>query len=234
MFPRLRAILTMLVLAACSGNPTGPTYQPDLPATWASAVTNTFFPLTPGTVLQYSSQTAQGLETIRVEVLSTARSVNGVAATTLLDQVYLDGALIEETYDWYAQDTDGNVWYLGEDSKEILNGQVVSTEGSWEWGVDGALPGIYMWADPAAHIGTAYRQEFYRGVAEDFGKVITLDQSITVPAGAYTGCIVTEDWVGLDPSQSPEHKTYCPGVGQVESFHVGSTDEPVRLDSKSP
>ncbi len=234
MISRPRIIIAILALAACSGNPTGPAYQPDLPAAWASAVTNTFLPLIPGTVLQYSSQTAQGLETIRVEVLSTSRTVHGVSATSVLDQVYLDGSLVEETYDWYAQDTDGNVWYLGEDSKEILNGQVISTEGSWEWGVDGALPGIYMWADPGAHAGEAYRQEYYRGVAEDFGRVLTLGQSITVPAGSYTGCIVTEDWVGLDPSQSHERKTYCPGVGQVESFHVGSTDEPVRLVSKTP
>lgn len=90
---------------------------------------------------------------------------------------------------------------------------VVSTAGSWEWGVDGALPGIMMWADPAAHIGEAYRQEYARGEAEDWGKVIATDESVTVPAGSFTGCIKTEDWDGL--SSGREHKTYCHSVGVV-------------------
>lgn len=227
------AAVLLITVPGCNGDATGPSYNPDIPAVWASAVTNGFFPLVPGTILQYSGQTAQGLETTTVEVLSTTKLVNGVPATVVLDRVYLDGSLIEETYDWYAQDADGNVWYLGEDSKEIDNGQVVSTEGSWEWGVDGALPGINMWADPTAHVGEKYRQEFYRGVAEDFGKIIAVDQSITVPAGSFTGCIRTEDWVGLDPGAPREHKTYCPQVGQVlETGADGS--EPIELISQTP
>lgn len=226
------AATLLMAVPGCNGDSTGPSYNPVIPAVWASAVTNAFFPLVPGTIFQYSGQTGQGLETNTVEVLADPELVNGVSATAVLDQVYLDGSLIEETYDWYAQDSDGNVWYLGEDSKELDHGQVVSTEGSWEWGVDGALPGIIMWADPAAHVGESYRQEFYRGVAEDFGKVIALDQSATVPAGSFSGCIRTEDWAGLHPG-GREHKTYCPQVGQVlESGADGS--EPMVLISRTP
>lgn len=236
MIPRSVALAATiaLVIPGCNGDSTGPTYSPDLPASWASAVSNPYFPLVPGTIYEYESQTPEGLETITVEVLSQTRQIQGATATIVRDQVFLDGSLVEDTYDWYAEDPEGNVWYLGEDSKEIENGQVVSTAGSWEWGVDGALPGIQMHADPAAHLGEPYRQEFYRGVAEDFGKVITLAQSVTVPAGSFTGCVVTEDWVGLEPGQSHENKIYCPGVGQVESFHLGAGDPHVRLVSKTP
>ncbi len=228
------AILTAALLG-CANNPTGPTpvYNPQIPAAWASAVTNTYFPLVPGTVKNFSGQTPGGLETITYEVLQATKVVNGVTAAVVLDRVYLAGNLIEETFDWFAQDTAGNVWYLGEESREIQNGQVLNTEGSWEWGVDGALPGIYMWADPAAHVGEEYRQEYYQGVAEDLGKVITLSQSITVPGGSFTNCIVTEDRVGADPSQPLAHKTYCPQVGSVHELALdGST--PVVLESQSP
>jgi hypothetical protein len=146
-------------------------------------------------------------------VLPNPRVVNGVSATEVWDRVYLDGELIEETYDWYAQDVDGNVWYLGEDTKEYENGVVKSTKGSWEWGVGGALPGIIMWADPSAYLNEAYRQEFKEGVAEDWGKVIALNEAVTVPAGSFTGCVKTEDWNALESGR--EHKYYCSGYGVV-------------------
>ena len=207
------AAMAMAALPACSSS-TGPSYNPDIPASWAAAVTNPYFPLPPGTVWRYRSDTPDGLETTVTEVLSTTRTVNGVVATAVHDQVLLDGELIEDTEDWYAQDPDGNVWYLGEDTREYEDGQVVSTAGSWEWGVGGALPGIIMWADPAAHLGEEYRQEFARGEAEDFGKVVALDQSVTVPHGGFTGCLKTEDWNGLEPA-AREYKYYCPEVGTV-------------------
>jgi hypothetical protein len=106
------------------------------------------------------------------------------------------------------------VWYLGEDSKEIENGQVVSTEGSWEWGVDGALPGVIMWADPSGHQSEEYRQEYLKGVAEDLAKVVGLDESVEVPSGNYTGCLKTEERSALE-SNSTEFKFYCAGVGTV-------------------
>ncbi len=231
---RSLSILALLGAAAavsCSSSPTGPDYNPVLPTAWASAVTNQFFPLVPGTVLQYSGQTPEGLETIRVEVLSGTRMVHGVAATIVRDRVYLAGQLIEDTYDWYAQDAAGNVWYLGEDSKEIENGRVVSTEGSWEWGVDGALPGIIMWATPSAHIGEEYRQEFYEDEAEDFAKVLAVDQTVVVPFGTFTGCIKTEDWNALEPGPR-ENKFYCPQIGMT--LEIGGGGERVSLMSKTP
>ncbi len=207
------ALAAVALLPACTDNtPTGPDYDPDVPTTLSSTVTNPFFPLEVGSVLTYEGMTDEGLETIVVEVMPGTRTVNGVAARIVRDRVYLDGDLIEDTFDWYAEDAAGNVWYLGEDSKEIENGTVVSTEGSWEWGVDGALPGIIMWADPSAHIGEEYRQEYYEGEAEDWGKVVATGRSVTVPAGNLTGCLEVEEWNALE-SNSTEKKFYCPQLG---------------------
>jgi hypothetical protein len=217
-----------VVVTACSNDPTGPGYSPDIPAAWAASVTNQFYPLVPGTTYQYEGQTPDGLETITIEVLPQTKTINGVVATVVRDRAFLDGELIEDTQDWFAQDAEGNVWYLGEDTKEYENGQVVGTAGSWEWGVDGALPGVVMWADPAAHVGEEYRQEFYQGEAEDWGKVIAVDQGVTVPHGSFTGCIKTEDWSGLEPSVR-EHKTYCPDLGLTLEEKVSGEDELVEL-----
>jgi hypothetical protein len=220
-----------LALAACDGGngPGGPDYDPDIPADLGADVTNPYFPLVPGTRYDFAGDTDQGQETTIVEVLGQTRTVNGVTARVVRDRVYLDGELIEDTFDWYAQGGDGNVWYLGEDSKEIENGQVVSTEGSWEWGVDGALPGVIMWADPAAHFGEDYRQEFYQGVAEDWARALGTDREVSVPAGDFTGCLETEDWNGLE-SGGAERKFYCPGTGLVlETGSGGARVELVEL-----
>jgi len=216
----------MLLAAACSDEPTGPLYTPDLPTDWAAAVTNPYFPLAPGTVWQYLGETGDGTETNIVEVLPDTRAINGITATTVRDRVYLDGVLGEDTYDWYAQDGAGNVWYLGEDSKEIENGVVVGTEGSWEWGVNGALPGVIMWADPSAHLNSSYRQEYLRGEAEDWGKVVATSEVVAVPYGDFSGCIRTEDWSGTEGrSKSLEYKWYCQGLGNVAEMPAGKSAE---------
>lgn len=205
-------LVAAVALTACDGNgPSSPDYNPEIPADLAAEVTNPYFPLVPGTRYDYAGETAEGTETTIVEVLSETRVVNGVTAQVVRDRVFLDDELIEDTRDWYAQDGEGNVWYLGEDSKEIENGVVVSTAGSWEWGVDGALPGIIMWADPGAHLNEAYRQEFYRDVAEDWARVLGTDRTVDVPYGDFAGCLETEDWNGLEAGS--ERKFYCPGIG---------------------
>jgi len=213
---RPMAPATLLVFAglACGSNTTGPDYHPDVPTVWASGVTHPFFPLIPGVRYDYRAQTPGGTETSRVEVLPDTRVIQGVTATIVHDQVFVDGALTEDTFDWFAQDTAGNVWYLGEDSREIENGHVVSTEGSWEWGVAGALPGVVMWADPSAHTDTEYRQEYLKGVAEDVAVVVGLDESVQVPAGTFTGCLKTRERNALE-SGSTEFKYYCRQVGTV-------------------
>ncbi len=232
----LAGILATLALA-CSGSNTAatfsPQYTPVIPTSWTANVTNPYFPLTPGATWQYRAQTSKGVETITVEVLPGKQTVNGIAATAIRDRVYLGGTLLEDTFDWYAQDGDGNVWYVGEATKEYQNGVVVSTEGSWEWGVDGALPGIQMWANPAAKIGIEYRQEYYKGQAEDWGKVIGAGEAAVVPFGNFANCITIEEWVGLDPGEPHDTKQYCPGVGNVSGGRPGASDREV-LISRAP
>jgi hypothetical protein len=188
----------------------GPEYDPGVtPAQLSRTIDNPFFPLPAGARWEYEAETDEGRERTLVEVLSKTRTVWGVEATAVRDRVFLDGELIEDTEDWYAQDTEGNVWYLGEEVKNYENGQLVDTAGSWAAGVDGALPGVAMWADPAAHLGQEYRQEFYKGKAEDWGKVVAVNESVSVPAGSFTGCVKTEDWNALEPGPL-ENKYYCP------------------------
>jgi hypothetical protein len=226
----LFALATIVGCSGCQNDPAGPPYEPVLPSAWAAAVTNPFFPLLPGTVWRYQGATDEGTETIVVEVLAQTRTVNGVAATVVRDRVYLDGELTEDTDDWFAQDAAGNVWYLGENSKEVRNGVVVGTEGSWEWGKDDALPGIVMWADPSAHVGEAYRQEYYRGEAEDWGKVVGLNETVQVPYGNFTGCLKTEDWNGLEGrGNSLEYKYYCRNLGTAAEQPAGDAAERVAL-----
>jgi hypothetical protein len=237
---QLMVVLTTLLLTATgcsegSSGPTAPTIDPDIdPADFVTRVDNPFFPLVPGTTFSYEAETDQGQETQTVEVLDDTKIILGIAATVVHDRVFVEGELTEDTFDWYAQDKDGNVWYLGEDTREVEDAEVVSTDGSWEAGIDGAKPGIIMWGDPAAHIGEEYRQEYYEGVAEDLGKVVAVNESVTVPFGSFTGCVKTEDRNALEPGIL-ENKYYCPQTGVVLEVIVrGGTERNELVDVSEP
>ncbi len=195
--------------------PLGPAqpYEPRITADDLSAeVTNGLFPAPVGATWVFEAETDEGLERIEIEVEAETKDVWGTTARVVRDTEFLDGEMIEDTWDWFAQDGDGNVWYLGEDTQEYEDGEVVSTEGAWEAGVDGALPGVIMLGDP--QVGDEYRQEFFEGEAEDFGEVISVDESVEVEAGSWTGCLKTRDRSVLDP-ELDEFKYYCDGVGTV-------------------
>lgn len=192
--------------------------MPD-PATTSPDVTNPWFPLEPGTRWTYRETTEDG-EEVEVVVTVTSATIETAAGLTgrvVRDTVTQDGEIIEETLDWYAQDADGNVWYLGEDTAEFEDGELSSREGSFEAGVDGALPGVIMPAEPA--VGQEYRQEYYAGVAEDAGAVLALDESATVPAGEYDDLLMTADTNALEPGVL-EHKYYARDVGLVLTIDV--------------
>jgi len=152
--------------------------------------------------------------------------VMGIPVVVVRDTVSVRGDVIEDTYDWYAQDRDGNVWYMGEDSKEYENGRVTSTEGSWEAGVDGALPGIVMQAHPAQ--GQAYRQEYYPGQAEDMAEVAKVGTTKTIGLGDYTDVLVIKEWNPLEPDVV-EQKYYAPGIGVIAEDTVTGGDEQSEL-----
>jgi len=224
-------------LFAAPGTTTGPgapvidpgdggEYAPSIdPADFVDAVDNPYFPLAPGSRWVYEGQSEGTAERIEVEVLDERRTIMGISAVVVRDRVYVDDELAEDTSDWYAQDADGNVWYLGEATTSFEDG-TTSDAGSWEYGVDGALPGIVMPATPT--VGDAYRQEYYAGEAEDMGEVIAVGETVTIGLGEYTDVVVTEDWTPLEPDVI-ENKAYAPGVGVIHEEDVAGGDETVEL-----
>ena len=196
------------------------------PANFVSTVDNPYFPLVPGSVLIYEGMSDGEREVVTIHVTHQTKEILGVRCIVVRDTVKVAGEVSEDTFDWYAQDVEGNVWYMGEDTKEYENGKVSSTEGSWEAGVNGALPGVIMPAHP--EVGLAYTQEHYAGEAEDKGKIIALGEHVTVPFGSFDEVVVTEDWTPLEPNVR-EHKWYAPDVGVVFEEIVKGGDEVLRL-----
>lgn len=192
---------------------------PSTPADFVAEITNPYLAFARGKTFRYEGETDEGLETIVVEVTQDTKTILGVATTVVHDQAFLNGELIEDTFDWFAQDKSGTVWYFGEDSKEIENGVVVSTEGSWQAGVNGARPGIIMLAQP--RVGMKYQQEFAEDVAEDMAKVLSLSETVGIGLGTFTAVLETMEWTPLEPG-AREHKFYKPGLGLVlELAHKG-------------
>jgi hypothetical protein len=184
-------------------------YAPRIdPSEFTTTIDNEYFPLKAGTTFIYQG----GAERSEMSVTSETKKVMGVECVVVDHKEWEGEKLIEKTYDWFAQDKEGNVWYFGEDTKEYKNGEVVSTKGSWEAGVDGAKPGIIMQAHPK--VGQTYRQEYYKGEAEDMAKVLRLNDSVAVPYGSFDHVLVTKEWTPLEPSYH-EHKYYARGVGHV-------------------
>lgn len=196
------------------------------PADFVETIDNPWLPFSPGNKWVYEGREGDEVERIDVTVTDDNRTILGIAATVVRDVVSVDGEVIEDTLDWYAQDEAGNVWYLGEDSKEYEDGELVSTEGSWESGVDGALPGIIMQAEP--EVGDTYRQEFYEGEAEDLAEVARTGDSITVPYGAFDDVLVISEWNPLE-ADVVEEKLYARGVGVIKEQKIEGGSEVVEL-----
>lgn len=188
-------------------------YDPVIdPDNFVSTIDNPCFPLYPGTTFIYAGKADGEVERNSVVVTFRKKLILGVETTVVLDTVWNDGEIAEKTFDWYAQDTQGNVWYFGEFSQEYENGVPINTAGSWVAGVDGAKPGIIMPAHP--RVGQTYRQEYYAGEAEDMARVLRLDARFSVPNGAFDDVLVTRDWTPLEPGFA-ERKFYAPCIGNI-------------------
>jgi hypothetical protein len=194
------------------------------PATFTTEIDNPYWPMEPGTRWTYRETDAEGgvLKVVVTVTSETKKIANGVTARVVRDTVTEDGAVVEDTFDWYAQDADGSIWYLGEDTAEFEKGKISSRSGSFEAGVDGALAGVALPANPEDDL--RYRQEYFAGEAEDQGEVVGVDEQVEVKAGHYEHVLMTKDTNPIEPKVL-EFKFYARGVGPVFAIGVsGSSD----------
>lgn len=229
----------LILVTACSGGAettsSAETYTFNLTATdFVPGIDNPYYPLIPGTKWVYEAKLEDGtIERNEIEVLHETREIMGVTATIVHDVVYVEGQVTEETFDWYAQDKDGSVWYLGEDVNNYENGVLSNHAGSWEWGKNGALPGIIMWPDPSAHLNEEYYQEYYVGEAEDKGQVLGVNESVTVPYGSFENVVKTYDFSAIDPDLK-ENKFYAAGIGNIKEIDLSTGEEVVLIEFTPP
>ncbi len=193
------------------------------PADFIAQIDNPYLPFLRGAKWVYRETDPTGSsQKITVTVTTHSKQILGIAAIVVHDVATEKGHLVENTYDWYAQDTCGNVWYLGENTKEFENGKVVSTAGSWEAGVDGAQPGVVMPAD--RQVGLSYRQEYYAGEAEDAAEILSLVEQAQVPFGHFRDVLLTKETTPLH-RRALEYKLYAQGIGVVLALSIsGGSD----------
>jgi hypothetical protein len=193
------------------------TFESDTP------IDNAYFPLNSGTIKAYEGNTEETkkdslpLESNQIFATFDTKEILGVDAFVVRDVSWQEGVLVEDTIDWFAQDTAGNVWYMGENATNYEYddaGNFLSTnnDGSWEAGVDGALPGFVMEANP--QVGDNYYQEFLQGEAVDQAEVVSTNDSVSIGLGDYQNVLKTRDFTQLEPDAF-EFKYYAPGVGQI-------------------
>ena len=237
MFRRHAAGLCAMALAGIvasgawnsSQGATGTDYHPVLdPANFVSTIDNPYFPLPVGRTLVYQGVEDGQTQIDTVTVTSQTKVILGITATQVSDVSTHNGALLEKTFDWYAQDRDGNVWYLGEDTTAFLPHGKTDTSGSWQAGVNGAEPGLIMEANP--QVPDAYRQEFLAGEAEDTAWVVQVGGTVTVPYGKLRNVLTTLEATQVEPG-SYDRKVYAPGIGIVLEEALTGTPETAQLVS---
>ncbi len=192
-------------------------------AAFVNQIDNPLFPLDPGTTFSYRG-TKEGVPTSdEFTVTHQTKKIAGVTCTVVTDLAFENGVLVERTTDYFAQDVQGNVWYFGEDTQELdSNGNVISTEGTWRAGVNGAQPGIIMEAQP--RVGDRYNQENAPGVAQDMARVLSLKKSACVPYSCFDDLLLTRESSPLDPG-SVEQKYYVRSIGFIRGELVKGGSE---------
>jgi hypothetical protein len=219
----IAVVVIALVATVLAAQPAASSEGQPNPADFVSGVSNPWFPLKPGTTFVYRGMKDGKPARDVVTVTQKTKLIDGVRTTAVSDRLYLGGRLGERTTDWYAQDKKGNVWYFGEDTAELdKSGRVRSREGSWQSGVNGAQPGILMPDRP--RVGQSFRQEYFKGHAEDHFKVLSLSASVQVPYTSSKHALLTKEWTPLEPDVI-DHKLYVRGIGLVKEQTIKGGQE---------
>jgi len=206
---------------ASSGGGVCAKYTPQIPSPshFSKTIDNPYFPLPVGRSFLYRGVENGKKEIDRMHVTSKTKVIAGITATVVSDNVYEPPPrLAEKTFDYYAQDDQGNIWYLGEATEELHRGGKVDRSGSWLTGRNGGKPGLIMEADP--QVPDAYRQECLSGEAEDLAWVVS--------RGGSKHLLRTLEFSPLEPS-IVERKVYKPGVGIVSEQQLSGGHETLRL-----
>lgn len=198
------------------------------PNDFTKPVPNPYFPLQPGTVFRYHGSDGSQRYVERLSITHLTKVIQGVTTTVVKDILRrTDGSLAEKTHDWYAADNTGNVWYFGEATATYTpQGHVNSREGSWQAGVNGAVAGIIMKANPKPT--DAYRQEFYAGHAEDQAWTVQVNAHVRVPLRSFDHVVRSFEWSKLEPNVVSV-KFYARGFGIVTEQDVAGGTEKFQL-----
>jgi len=232
-------VAALLTISACgNSNNTTPTTTLDQPEPTfnvslfdaeSANINNTYFPLKPGTGWVYEGTSDEGdLERVEIVVSHQTKTIDGVESAIVIERNFEDGELIEETFDWYAQDLNNNVWYMGEASADYEDGEIISTAGSWESGKDidnlgtPAIAGLIMKQNHT--VGDSYQQEYYPGSAEDMAKIVNLNVDIILSNGDNHSTLKTREWNPLEPEAIEEFKYYSQGIGLVLEEKVDGSE----------
>ncbi|TML16616.1 MAG: hypothetical protein E6G31_01970 [Actinobacteria bacterium] len=229
MIPSIAVAIAVLALAACGGGgsksksssastlPQGTKPVQLDPADFTTNIDNPYWPMRPGSHWVYREVENGEAQRVDVTVTNRTKTLHGIEARVVHDRVSQHGETVEDTYDWYAQDSAGNLWYLGEDTAEYENGKLKTKEGSWAYGVDGAQPGVVVPASPKR--GMSYREEYYAGHAEDAAAVLNIGSQVQVPFGRFQNALLTRNFSTIEPTVE-EMKLYAKGVGPVMELLV--------------
>jgi hypothetical protein len=225
----IRTLATALALSALNLTIAGATDATDdiNPEDFTVIIDNPFFPLPPGFTFIYKGRKELSKQRDEFAVTNRTIVIDGVTCRVVHDRVFVRGILQENTFDYFAQDRDGNVWYFGEDTEELdRHGHVVTTEGTWRAGVNGARPGVIMEAHP--QVNDHYFQELAAPLAQDEAIVLKRHQTVATPFATFRNCLVTKEFTQLEPG-NVEHKFYAPGIGFVLSVVVKGGKERLAL-----
>jgi hypothetical protein len=226
MIRSLAVAIAALALAACGGEsksssssslPQGTKPVKLDPADFTTNIDNLYWPMRPGSHWVYREVENGEAQRVDVTVTNRTRPLGGIEARIVHDRVSQSGETLEDTYDWYAQDSAGNLWYLGEDTAEYENGKLKTKEGSWAYGVDGAQAGVVVPTNPKQ--GMKYREEYYADHAEDAAEVLNVGSQVEVPFGRFKDAMLTRNFSTIEPTVE-EMKLYAKGVGPVMELLV--------------